>query len=99
MIYAIETQMLTDVETSDSSAADAAATALEFLATEVYPLLMKLSKNAAIILRARDPQAFYHLQMVCRIYHQKMAEDDEAACCFFLVRVWHFKPHPYWHQL
>lgn len=34
VIYAIETQMLTDV----------------------YPLLMKLNKNAAIILRARDPQ-------------------------------------------
>eukprot|EP00913_Durusdinium_trenchii_P030078 g28185.t1 len=34
VIYAIETQMLSDV----------------------YPLLMKLNKNAAIILRARDPQ-------------------------------------------
>lgn len=28
--------------------------------TEVYPLLMKLSKNAAIILRARDPQEIWN---------------------------------------
>lgn len=54
-------------------------------ATEVYPLLMKLSKNAAIILRARDPQ-----DPICpgmghgyTGQYQKMAEDDDEAYCFF----------------
>lgn len=51
VIYAIETQMLTDV----------------------YPLLMKLSKNAAIILRARDPQGLNALHHASQLANAELS--------------------------
>ncbi|CAJ1353959.1 unnamed protein product [Effrenium voratum] len=51
VIYAIETQMLTDV----------------------YPLLMKLNKNAAIILRARDPQGLNALHHATQLANAELS--------------------------
>eukprot|EP00434_Breviolum_minutum_P006543 symbB.v1.2.005776.t1/scaffold289.1/size287290/21 len=57
VIYAIETQMLTDV----------------------YPLLMKLSKNAAIILRARDPQGLNALHHASQLANAELSTKCAAT--------------------